>query len=201
MGVRYSNWQLSWNNQYVSYALLSWVGSIMMHFFSQPSQDGFSFFFFSQKLFFFFKSKNQNVLFFMRGKIWKTKLFCQNHNSWQVCNLYITLRKSVIHWMTSPAIHSSPYCHPPQCHSPTTSWNGTIYLLPYENIIAVIKITWQMWRYLHPSLSNTEWHPQQSILHHIATCHSSICTFSFHHIHMNLAGHLLLSVKKKYQDV
>ena len=29
MGVRHSNWQLSQNNQYVSYALLSWVGSIV----------------------------------------------------------------------------------------------------------------------------------------------------------------------------
>ena len=29
MGVSHSNWQLSWNNQCVSYALLSWVGSIV----------------------------------------------------------------------------------------------------------------------------------------------------------------------------
>ena len=28
IGLRYSNWQLSRNNQYVSYALLSWVGRI-----------------------------------------------------------------------------------------------------------------------------------------------------------------------------
>ena len=30
MGVRHSNWHLFLNNQYVSYALLSWVGSIII---------------------------------------------------------------------------------------------------------------------------------------------------------------------------
>ena len=30
IGVRQSNWQLSQNNQYVSYALLSWMGSIFL---------------------------------------------------------------------------------------------------------------------------------------------------------------------------
>ena len=33
MGAKQSNWQLSQNNQYVSYALLSWGGSIVSEYF------------------------------------------------------------------------------------------------------------------------------------------------------------------------
>ena len=52
--------------------------------FSSPFRKYFLSFFF----FFFFEKSQNHVLFFMRGKIWKTEQVCQNQNVWKACNCF-----------------------------------------------------------------------------------------------------------------